>query len=73
MPALGGALLTLLAGGVTVIGTHFVGLAPAPLPDTARAVLGSACYNGVIAVPIFRGLRWLDTAVVRLYEQSHPA
>ena len=73
LPAIGGALLTVLAGGVTLIGAHLVGLAAAPLPDAARAVLGSACYNGVIAVPIFHGLRRLDVAVVRLYERSHPA
>ncbi len=73
LPAIGGALLTVLAGGVTLIGAHLVGLAAVPLPDAARAVLGSACYNGVIAVPIFHGLRRLDVAVVRLYERSHPA
>jgi rod shape-determining protein MreD len=73
LPAVGGALLTVLAGGVTLIGAHLVGVAAAPLPDAARAVLGSACYNGVIAVPIFAGLRRLDAAVVRLYERSHPA
>ena len=73
LPAAGGALLTLLAGGVTLLGAHLVGLAPQSLPDAARAVLGSACYNGVIAVPIFHGLRGLDTAVVRLYERSRPA
>lgn len=73
LPAVGGALLTVLAGGVTLIGAHLVGLVTVPLPDAARAVLGSACYNGVIAVPIFHGLRRLDVAVVRLYERSHPA
>ncbi|HEV2281066.1 MAG TPA: rod shape-determining protein MreD [bacterium] len=73
LPAVGGALLTVLAGGVTLIGAHLVGVAAVPLPDAVRAVLGSACYNGVIAVPIFAGLRRLDAAVVRLYERSHPA
>ncbi len=73
LPAVGGALLTVLAGAVTLVGAHLVGVAPQPMSDAARAVLGSACYNGVIVVPIFHGLRRLDTAVVRLYERSHPA
>ena len=73
LPAVGGALLTMVAGGVSLIGTHLVGLGAAPLSDAVRAVLGSACYNGAIAVPIFHGLRRLDTAVVRLYERSRPA
>ena len=70
LPALAGAALTVLAAVVSVTGTRLVGLSHAPLPDLARAVLGSACYNGVIAVPIFHGLRRLDTAVIRLYERS---
>jgi len=73
LPALGGAVLTVLAAGVSMTAAHLVGLAQAPLPDALRAVLGSACYNGVIAVPIFHGLRRLDNAVVGLYERSHPA
>jgi rod shape-determining protein MreD len=73
LPAVAGVVLTAVSAAVTLIGTHLVGLAAMPLPDAARAVAGSACYNGVIAVPIFRGLRGLDTAVVRLYERSHPA
>ncbi len=73
LPAVGGALLTLAAGAVTLAGAHLMALTVAPLPAAARAVLGSACYNGVIAVPIFHGLRRLDAAVVRLYERSHPA
>ena len=73
LPAVGGALFTVLAGGITLTGAHLVGLTVAPLPDAARAVLGSACYNGAVAVPIFHGLRRLDTAVVRLYQRSRPA
>ena len=73
LPAVGGAVLTLLAGAVTLTGVHLMALTVAPLPEAARAVLGSACYNGVIAVPIFQGLRRLDLAAVRLYERSRPA
>ncbi len=73
LPALAGAAFTVLAAAVTMTAAHLVGLAPAPLPDGVRAVLGSACYNGVIAVPIFHGLRRLDAAVAGLYERSRPA
>lgn len=73
LPALGGAALSVLAAGVSMTAAHLVGLAQAPLSDAVRAVLGSACYNGLIAVPIFHGLRRLDAAVVELYERSHPA
>jgi rod shape-determining protein MreD len=73
LPALAGAALTVLAGGVTMIAAHLVGLTQAPLPDGARAVLGSACYNGVIAAPIFHGLRRLDAAIIGLYERSRTA
>lgn len=70
LPALGGAALTVLAAVVSVTAARLVGLAHTPLLEAARATLGSACYNGAIAVPIFRGLRRLDAAVVRLYERS---
>ncbi|HEV2357957.1 MAG TPA: rod shape-determining protein MreD [bacterium] len=72
LPAVGGVVLTVISGALSAGAAHLVGLLQAPLPDVARAVLGSACYNGVIAVPIFRGLRRLDAALVRLYERSHP-
>jgi len=70
LPALGGAMLTVLGAAVSMTAAHLVGLAQAPFADAVRAVLGSACYNGVIAVPIFHGLRRLDAAAVGLYERS---
>jgi rod shape-determining protein MreD len=70
LPAAGGAALTLLAAAVTVTGTRLIGLGHAPLGAVLRATVGSACYNGLIAVPIFHGLRRLDTAVVALYGRS---
>jgi hypothetical protein len=35
--------------------------------EFARATVGSACYNAVIGVPIFHGIRRLDAAVVSAY------
>jgi len=61
---------TVLGAAVSMTAAHLVGLAQAPFADAVRAVLGSACYNGVIAVPIFHGLRRLDAAAVGLYERS---
>jgi len=73
LPALGGAALTVLAGAVSLGTAQLVGLGHVPPAEAGRAVLGSACYNGVIAVPIFHGLRRLDQALARLYARSHPA
>jgi rod shape-determining protein MreD len=73
LPALGGAALTFVSGAVSVGGAHLLGVAPAPLGQAARVLAGSACYNGVIAVPIFHGLRRLDTAAVGPYGRSRQA
>jgi rod shape-determining protein MreD len=72
LPALGGAALTVLSGAVTLGTAQLVGLGHVPAEAAGRAVLGSACYNGVIAAPIFHGLRRLDQALIRLYARSHP-
>ncbi|HLW47626.1 MAG TPA: rod shape-determining protein MreD [bacterium] len=70
LPAVGGAVLTVLTAAVVVTGTHLIGLNHASAAQSARATLGSACYNAVIAVPIFHVLRRLDAAVVDLYGRS---
>jgi rod shape-determining protein MreD len=70
LPAAGGAVLTLLAAAVTVTGTRLIGLGHAPLAAMLGATVGSACYNGIIAVPIFHGLRRLDSAAAALYGRS---
>jgi rod shape-determining protein MreD len=70
LPAVAGAVLTLLSAAVTVTGTRLIGLGHAPFGAVLRATAGSACYNGLIAVPIFHGLRRLDTAVVPLSGRS---
>jgi rod shape-determining protein MreD len=70
LPACGGAVLTALSAAVVIVGTHLIGLNHASAAEAARATLGSACYNAVIAVPIFHGLRRLDAALVTLYGRS---
>lgn len=70
LPAVGGAVLTMLSAIVMLIGTHLIGLSHVSAGEFARATLGSACYNAIIAVPIFHGLRRLDTAVAAAYGRS---
>jgi rod shape-determining protein MreD len=70
LPAAGGAVLTLLSAAIVIVGTQLIGLNHASAKEMARAALGSACYNAIIAVPIFRTLRRLDAAVVTLYGRS---
>jgi len=47
---------------------HLVGMLQAPILEVARVGALGACYNGVVAVPIFRGLRYVDMALVRDHE-----
>jgi rod shape-determining protein MreD len=69
LPALGAAILSVLRSIVWIGAAHLVGLvSPSPL-HLLRVLVLTACYNGVIAVPIFRGLRRLDSALVRLSER----
>jgi rod shape-determining protein MreD len=70
LPAVGGAALTVLSALVVIIGTHLIGLNHVAAGEFARATLGSACYNAVIALPIFHGIRRLDGAVVSVYGRS---
>jgi rod shape-determining protein MreD len=67
LPAVGGLVLTFLSAAVLATGIHLIGLGHTPLVAVLRAAAGSACYNGAIAVPIFRGLRLLETEVVEVH------
>jgi rod shape-determining protein MreD len=70
LPAVAAAVLTCVRNVVWVGAAHLVGLLNTPVLDVARVTVLAACYNGVIAVPLFHGLRRLDEALVRLYERA---
>ncbi len=69
LPGLAAAALTLVHQAVWLGTGHLVGLLNVSLPEVARLVVLAACYNGIVAVPVFHGLRRLDGALVRLYER----
>ena len=70
MPAVSAAALTSLRVGVYALAAHLVGLLGGPLLEVVRVDVVSACYNAVIAIPIYHGLRSLDRALVRFHEDS---
>ena len=70
MPALAAAVMTVLRAIVWIGAAHLVGLLDAPFFEAVGVTVVAACYNGIIAVPIFHGLRRLDRALIRLYERS---
>jgi rod shape-determining protein MreD len=70
LPALGAVILSVLRSTVWIGAAHLVGLVDPSPPHLLRVLVLTACYNGLIAVPIFRGLRRLDSALVRLSERS---
>ena len=55
---------------VWVGAAHLVGLLQPPLLEVLRVVLLGACYNGLVAFPLYHGLRSLDRALVRFREES---
>jgi len=69
-PAAAAAALSALRTLVWAGTAHLVGLLQAPLVEVAQVGLLTACYNGVIAVPIFRGLVGLDRALLPSPEES---
>jgi rod shape-determining protein MreD len=70
MPALAGAVMTVLRAIVWIGAAHLVGLLDVSFLEAVWVTVLAACYNGLIAVPVFHGLRRLDRALVRLYERS---
>lgn len=70
MPALAGAVMTVLRAIVWIGAAHLVGLLDVPFVEAVWVTAIAGCYNGCIAVPVFHGLRRLDRALVRLYERS---
>lgn len=72
LPGLAAAVLTLLRTALWAGVAHLVGLLSASPLEVAWVGLLSACYNGIVAVPVFRGLRRFDRALVRLYERHRP-
>jgi len=69
LPGLAAWVLTLVRNAVWIGAAHLAGLLTASPLDVARITLLAACYNGLVAVPIFQGLRRLDAALVQLYER----
>ncbi len=70
LPLLGAAALTGLRVIVWVGAAHLVGLLQPPLLEVLRVALLGACYNGLVAFPLYHGLRSLDRALVRFREES---
>lgn len=70
LPVIGGTLLSGLRAAVWALAAHLVGLLQGPVPEIARVVLAAACYNGIVAIPLFRIFRFLDRALVRLHEEA---
>ncbi len=69
LPGLAASALTLVRNAVWIGIAHLVGLLSASPLDVVRITALAACYNGIVAVPIFHGLRRLDAVLVRLYER----
>jgi len=69
LPALAAAGLTVVRNAVWIGVGHLATLLAAPVEETLRLVGVAACYNAAIAVPIFHGLRRLDSVLVGLYER----
>jgi len=70
LPAVSATALSGFRAGVWALAAHLVGLLGGPMLEVVRVVVATACYNGIIAVPIFHGLRSLEGALVRLHEES---
>ena len=70
LPVLGAVALSALHTAVWAAAAHLVGMLQAPILEVARVGALGACYNGLVAVPIFRGLRYVDMALVRGHEDS---
>ena len=68
LPILAAVALSALHTAVWAAAAHLVGMLQAPILEVARVGALGACYNGVVAVPIFRGLRYVDMALVRDHE-----
>ncbi len=70
LPVVGAVALSGLRAAVWALAAHLVGLLQGPVSEVARVVVAAACYNGIIAIPIFHGLRYLDGALLRFHEDS---
>jgi rod shape-determining protein MreD len=70
LPVIGGTLLGGLRAAVWALAAQLVGLLQGSLPEVARVVVAAACYNGIVAIPLFRAFRSLDRALVRLHEEA---
>jgi rod shape-determining protein MreD len=70
LPALAAVVLTAIRMVVWTGAAHLVGLLQAPILDVVRVGVAAACYNGVIAVPIFYGLHHLDGILGQRHEES---
>jgi rod shape-determining protein MreD len=70
LPVVAAVALSALRFSVWALAAHLVGLLRGPVPEVARVIVSAACYNGIIAIPIFHGLRYLDRTVLRVHEDS---
>lgn len=70
LPVVGALALSALRAAVWALAAHLVGLLQGPISDVARQIVAAACYNGIIVVPIFHGLRLLEGTLARFREES---
>lgn len=70
LPAVSATALCGLRAAVWALAAHLVGLLGGSMLEVVRVIVAAACYNGLIAVPMFHGLRSLEGALVRFREES---
>ncbi len=70
LPALAGFVLTLVRNAVWLGVGHLVGLVTVEPLAAARMIVLSACYNGVVAMPVFYWFRRMDRALERTFSRA---
>lgn len=70
LPVVASVGLTALRAAVWALAAHLVGLLTGPLADVVRMAAAGACYNGLVAIPLFHAFRSLDGVLARFPEES---
>jgi len=70
LPALAGFALTLVRNAVWIGIGHLAGVVSVAPLAVARVVVLSACYNGVVAMPVFYWFRRMDRALERTFMRA---
>jgi len=69
LPAIAAFTLTIVRDAVWIGAGHMVGVLNVSLTEAVRVTALAACYNSVVAIPIFQWLRRLDGALQRFSER----